>query len=106
MAQYDARNECRGTNGGDMVQISSEDENNFVKKLLRTNAADDVTSAWIGIDLRQDVVTYTDWAPGSPQSPGLNCVVFSKDADWAWRETDCDEKTSSRTFVCAKSVSV
>ena len=111
MTQSDARYECRGTNGGSLVQISSEGENNFVKELLRRNAADDVTSAWIGIwhlsnswmDLMEDVVTYTDWAsPDSPQSPGHVCAVFSKDADWAWRETNCDEE---RPFVCERAAS-
>ena len=107
---YYAFSECYDTIGAAMVQISSEGENNFVKELLRRNMADDVTSVWAGPTFSQSVgwvgagrsivVTYTDWAsPGSHQSPDHGCAVFSKDADWAWREADCDEE---RPFVCER----
>ena len=109
---YYAFSECYDTIGVAMVQISSEGENNFVKELLRRNMADDVTSVWAGpkfsqsvgwVDYNWHVVTYTDWAePDNPQSPGHGCAVFSKDADWAWRETDCHEE---RPFVCERAAS-
>ena len=48
-------------------------------------------------------MTYTDWAtPDNAQAVGCVCAVFSKDADWAWRETDCDEE---RPFVCERAAS-
>ena len=112
MAQFDAANECRGTNGGSMVEISSEGENNFVKELLRRNAADDVTSAWMGMfhaskgnwnEVTEDKLTYTDWAtPKRTWSSDLECAAFSKDADWAWRKADCDNEIS---FVCERAAS-
>ena len=99
--------ECLGPKGGDLVEISSEGENNFVKELLRRNAADDVTSAWMFHSSKGDwneymegKLTYTDWAtPESPWSPDLECAVFSKDADWAWEKADCYNETS---FVCER----
>ena len=94
-----------------LVTISTEGENNFVKELLRTTAADNVTGVWIGIKKRlsgkwNNLENYADWATSdSPQSPDLKCAIFSKDADWAWREADCDEKMSSRACVCMRAAS-
>ena len=106
-----AFHECSFTYGSDIVKISTEGENNFVKELLRKNAADDVTSAWIGMWKRENgkwkhMENYADWATSDgPQSPDLQCAIFSKDADWAWRETECGEEMSSRASVCERAAS-
>ena len=98
----------------DLAEITSEEENNFIKELLRRDADDAETSAWI--DLKQNdlgtwvsahtryaTVVYTDWAtPSRPQFTGPKCAVLSRDEDWAWEEKDCDEVTPNRTFVCEK----
>ena len=54
-------------------------------------------------EVMEDELTYTDWVtPNSPWSLDLECAVFSKDADWAWRKADCDNETS---FVCERAAS-
>ena len=110
MPAYEAFSDCTTVDGNHRVEISTEGENNFVKELLRTNAAADVTSAWIGMTKRRsgkwNKMNYADWAAqDSPQSPDLKCAIFSKDADWAWKATDCDEEISSRASVCERAAS-
>ena len=118
LASSDANFACSYHYEGDLAEISTEEENNFVKELLRRDATDDETSAWIrmsqdgrGIwydlqeeeeeedltDMDWDTFSFTGFLSESPK-----CAIFSEDDDWAWRETDCDEEISSRTFVCER----
>ena len=113
MDVWDADMECDNTYFGYLAQISTEDENNFVKDLLRKDATDEETSAWIGMEqhfnspwyklFQDEEVTYTDWAtPTGSQNTSPKCAVFSKDVDWAWKEKGCTEEVTSRAFVCER----
>ena len=110
---YDAEDACE-YNDGYLAEISSEGENNFVKELLGEDASDEETSAWIGVKQNfrgawvyrnsRDKVSYTDWATPSRRQAWLTskCAILGKDQNWAWKEKDCGEEISSRTFVCER----
>ncbi|GFO15761.1 C-type mannose receptor 2 [Plakobranchus ocellatus] len=115
---YEARKECEKKDS-DLVEISSPEENAFIKSLLKD---DDATGAWIGFVLRDDKdgqwlstytrnpISFTDWVDDEAETPpGLtgtgdfwddfHCAFLSNQHDWAWESQDCFVRDGMK-FVC------
>ncbi|GFO23837.1 snaclec 4 [Plakobranchus ocellatus] len=106
----------------ELVSIASPEENNFVKSLLKDDAA---AGAWFGLVFNQEdlrfewenmdwstPISFTDWGnsnikikinlPDSQEySRDIQCASFSKQYDWAWESKPCDESTDMK-YVCKK----
>ncbi|XP_025113809.1 perlucin-like protein [Pomacea canaliculata] len=99
--------------GGHLVEIDSEDENNFILNLLKTHGA---TGSWIGLqDLieeghflwttTQRQAVYTNWASGEPDDlSGEDCVWITNDPGYragAWNDDKCE--TFQTHVICEQS---
>ncbi|GFR73375.1 macrophage mannose receptor 1 [Elysia marginata] len=113
-----ARNNCKNLYG-DLATITSKEENDFVKDLVRSVANDGDTGAFIKATYSTymhawttslyKTVTFSDWA--SPTwSPPTNtgrryihyCAMLGRDNDWAWVPQDCAE-SQGMVSVCERS---
>ncbi|GFR85115.1 mannose receptor, C type 1-like 1 [Elysia marginata] len=104
-----------GNAGGQVLEINSGEENDFIKGFLRKATLPLSTylnpgNVWLGAtdqdtegDLRwmsdNSEVTFTDWADGEPNNFGVNrgrnsdCVVLDSKNDWKWNDEDCLHKS-------------
>jgi len=108
MTWIDAELHCV-SEGGNLVSIHSQEEENFVKHLIRNfDPAEGVN--WIGLTdaQRNDAwlwsdgseVNFSSWNPGEPNNSGGSeeCVHTNWGTDKKWNDKECSFKYS---FVCA-----
>ena len=98
---------------GYLAEITSEEENDFVKDLIRSGAYDTETGAYIGArqtfnmnwrwEKSRDDVSFSDWAKPDRRRIGRNskCASLNKDDDWSWVEQDC-ARSQGMTSVCER----
>ncbi|EDO46963.1 predicted protein, partial [Nematostella vectensis] len=114
----DARAAC-GKLGGDLVKITSEQENTFVYELSR-NQAPSRSLMWIGLKRNPTTPTkfewvdgsrplYTKWWTGEPNGLGReDCGqihTFSGSGAKHWNDLSCDQGNAYKCgFICEKSV--
>ncbi len=104
----DARHSTCRKEGGELVSIGSEVENDFVRNLTNgkeawTGLSDKVTDnkTWAWTDGHP--LNYTKWAPGEPDKPfpqDCGAMNFGTD-DGQWVSYQCEELMS---YVCKKNV--
>ncbi|CAH1785530.1 unnamed protein product [Owenia fusiformis] len=95
----DAQTECRRQEGYDLVSITSQHEQGFIRALMKQN--DMIYNAmpmWTGLTDRTDPghyewtnkwpVIYTNWGDGQPVKNSGGCVLVRPD-DGRWYDTDC-----------------
>lgn len=95
-----------------LVEITSEEENNFVKDFVRQETYDSETGVYIGARKRfmtdawqwqksGDDLTFTDWSQPGKRRVGREsvCASLNRDQEWAWVEQSCDI-SQGQTSVC------
>ncbi|GFR85113.1 C-type mannose receptor 2 [Elysia marginata] len=108
-----ARRKCRELDGY-LVEVTTQEENDFVKDLVSRTAADDVSGAYLGVQKfsRQGAwelyttgtpASYFDFATVSKvqTSSVYSCAVFDRASDWSWVAQSCDSQQGMR-FVCER----
>ena len=101
---YSARYYCEEA-GGSLAQISSRQEMERVKALLRREATHHY---WLGLEkTERRAGQYQAWAVGEPNTRFSDrCVVLSRDRAWAWTGWNCGHQRDGQTEVralCQKS---
>ncbi|XP_022302844.1 perlucin-like [Crassostrea virginica] len=102
---------CKRFQGGDLVAIESQSENNFIyQQLLLMHDHYDywiggtdefVEGHWVWISTMQKL-SFTDWSPGGPSDSGSNedcmeiIVGHGAPATW-WNDDVCSKKAN---FIC------
>ncbi|XP_052805947.1 perlucin-like protein [Mya arenaria] len=87
-------------NGGHVVHIDDEAENNFIKDQARQYTHTSTKLLWIGIkDMVEgewrytsddSLVTFFDWDPSQPNDGSYaECVVLWADQDYKWGDHPC-----------------
>ncbi|KAK3757587.1 hypothetical protein RRG08_017374, partial [Elysia crispata] len=96
----DAQTKCYEIDGLP-VEISSKEENDFVKDLVRKEAFNNETGAYIGALQMggvpwfwvhsDDDVSFSDWVKPVPQQSihDTSCASLNKADDWSWVVQDC-----------------
>merc|ERR1719278_1445576 len=101
---YSAKYYCEEA-GGRLAQISSHQEMERVKALLRREAAHHY---WLGLEKTEKRAgQYQAWAVGEPNTRFSDrCVVLSRERAWAWTGWNCGHQRDGQTEVralCQKS---
>ncbi|XP_052805949.1 perlucin-like protein [Mya arenaria] len=87
-------------NGGHVVHIDGEAENNFIKDQARQYPKTSLKLWWIGIKDMTDgewrytsddsLVTFFDWDPSQPnKGSNAECAVLWADKDYKWGDHPC-----------------
>ncbi|GFR75816.1 macrophage mannose receptor 1 [Elysia marginata] len=119
---FRAQRRCN-IDGGHLAEITSQEENDHVKSLLRDAAANIETGAYIGAvwyeentlsggsgwewEENLDEVIFSDWAdpawqPDSSSYQGQGyCAMMSQENDWAWAAQDCETR-EGMVAVCER----
>ncbi|XP_071114485.1 perlucin-like protein [Haliotis cracherodii] len=92
--------------GGYLVEITSSDENDFVKRFVKARGTANVWTG--GSDLlsaghwrwlySRDIITYFEWASGQPSfGSTIRCIQLWSENAFSWDDTACDFENA---FVC------
>ena len=94
----------------DLVNIQSEEENEFISKFYSGQPGQHGDEYWIGLRRKktdpdsfvwtdETVMTYSNWASGQPDFPFQECVETGYMKPTLWGEESCQKR---RSFVCEK----
>ncbi|KAL9965910.1 hypothetical protein ACROYT_G029773 [Oculina patagonica] len=115
----DARTTCQNL-GGDLAIVRSEDENNFIRDLVRNQQTVQVWGAWIGLYRKSDTKfywidgtplegQYSAWASGQPSYLHEKCVhtLYDKlNRVGKWNDNECDlleaQRWAAPVILCQK----
>ena len=97
-----ARSKCQSM-GGDLVTMTTAEENAHVKSLLSSASSADYWMGLTDISLEGDWMyvdgsrpTFPDWDPGEPSGDG-DCNTFRVSESYRWNDIGCGY---SRRYVC------
>ncbi|XP_062605374.1 perlucin-like protein [Saccostrea cucullata] len=98
--------------GAKLVEIETEEENNYIRSHARTAHQHKQSGFWIGgtdavvegewIWMKsQTPFSYTDWARNFPDDYESNedCAHMWSEVDFSWNDSHCDERMN---FICEK----
>ncbi|CAG5124377.1 unnamed protein product [Candidula unifasciata] len=94
--------------GGWIVQIDSQDEDNFIVGLMKARYVDTVwtggfaTAHWQWMPSFIRIKEYTNWSQGQPDNAEgkEGCLSISKFSHYKWNDEACGNR---HPFVCEKS---
>ena len=115
----DARTICQNL-GGDLAIIRSQDENNFVRDLVRNRQIGQSWGAWLGLYKKADNALYwiddtplaghySAWGIGEPNYVYHKCVHTQSRKEGRWNDNACNLPEISRSkapvVLCQKKYS-